>query len=196
MTILVVILTAFTLLRIELGKVKKVNEYILNDNESHKKNYSNFYNKYLLELKLNNCSIESFAEVINLNNDTIPLVQVLSTKPTLVFLFSKLTCPICIKRELTNLKSKESIFGVINILIITDFDNHRDIVMFCKINEINYSMYILKNENISSLLFSKPYLYYFILSNDIIMREVFLVNKDSPELTNNYLETVRYKYFK
>lgn len=196
LTILVVILTAFTFMRIELGKVKKVNEYILNDNDNKKRNYSNLYNKYLFELKLNNYSIDSLADVINLNNDTIPLVQVLSTKPTLVFFFSKLACPPCINHELTNLKSKETIFGVNNTLIITDFDNHRDIVMFCKINEIKYAMYILNNKDINSLLFSKPYLSYFILSKEMKMREVFLVDKDSPELTSSYLETVSYKYFK
>ncbi len=189
LTILVVIFIAFTLMRIGLG------EHTLDDSDSIKGNCSNLYNKYLFELKMNNYSIESFSEVINLNNDTIPLVQVLSAKPTLVFLFSKLTCAPCIKHELTNLKSKESMFGN-NILIITDFDNHGDLVMFCKNNEINYSMCILNNKDINSLLFSKPYLSYFILSNNIIMRDFFLVNKDLPELTNNYFETVSDKYFK
>ncbi len=189
LTILGVIFIAFTLMRIGLG------EHSLDDSDTIKGNCSNLYNKYLFELKMNNYSIESFSEVINLNNDTIPLVQVLSAKPTLVFLFSKLTCAQCIKHELTNLKSKESMFGN-NILIITDFDNHGDLVMFCKNNEINYSMCILNNKDINSLLFSKPYLSYFILSNNIIMRDFFLVNKDLPELTNNYFETVSDKYFK
>lgn len=158
-------------------------------------NYENLKNKYFIEYIDNHYQFDSRLKICTTNNDTLILEDILMDDPRLIFYFSKFSCPSCVENEIARLKKNESNYDEDHVIIMTNYDKIRDVVMFCKLNNINYPIYLICDEIPNFNIQKKNYPFYYVLKNDFQVRDIFLVNIDSPELTDKYLDIIWGKYF-
>ncbi|HEY3373048.1 MAG TPA: hypothetical protein VGK10_19515 [Prolixibacteraceae bacterium] len=177
--------------------IKNVNNNILINQktiEIDKLKFENLKNKYFLEIKDNFFPFDPNMKIISIQGDTLLFKEILSPRPKLIFSFSKLTCSSCVEKEILRIKNIESTFGFDNIIILTNYEHIRDIAMFCKLNNVKYPMYLIcKGLNLN--VYQNNLAHYFVVFDDFYLRDMYIVDQNSPDLTNKYLDEMLLKYF-
>ncbi|WP_298487559.1 hypothetical protein [uncultured Maribacter sp.] len=130
-------------------------------------------------------------------NDTLNKLKIiLKEKQKLVFRFNTASCGICVDSVLLNLNrfSKENNLKN-EIVILTAYENNRDLHIFKKINNVNFNVLNFKEGdlNIPSDKGHKPFL--FVTDSTLICKSFFIPEKSWPFLTKKYLEHIKETYF-
>jgi alkyl hydroperoxide reductase subunit AhpC len=133
---------------------------------------------------LNNCEIYTGSDT-----SKIMSIKTLINKPKLIFGSSGNMCPPCIETVIEQLRE-----------IIPDYSHNDDIIFVADIEKR------LKNNYYDKQVFSfcnkkdfplykigAPYL--FVLDEDMVIKMLFITNKSTPELTSEYLKTIKRLYF-
>ena len=173
------------------------NNNIIHEETFNKKNreFNNLKNNYFTQLEDNLTYINPNKLLINNLEDTFLLKNIISHKTKLVFSFSKFACRSCIETEIERLKKNEDIVGEGNVILLTNNESVRDLVLFCKQNKVTYPIYKTDDELLNLGVDQKHFSYYFVMENDFCVKDIYIVDQSTPNMTNKYLELISKKHF-
>jgi hypothetical protein len=113
----------------------------------------------------------------------------------LIFRFTELNCNVCVDKQIKILKQFEKKISKSNIAIFTEYSNHRDLVIFKRLNALDLPIYNLHNKmNIKLEAVDTPY--FFIVDDRFIAQDFFVPVKEIENYTNKYLKIIGLKHFK
>ncbi|MCX6327698.1 MAG: hypothetical protein NT144_13765 [Bacteroidia bacterium] len=114
----------------------------------------------------------------------------ISKGPVLIFRFSEFNCKTCID-ELLKLINDRLHDKHINFIVVGNFQNSRALSVFKSVKQLNCPIYnskkLVTNESITP--------YFFILSEDGTISELFYPDNLFPVLSSKYIEIIEEKYF-
>ena len=113
--------------------------------------------------------------------------------PKLIFKYSKLNCDVCVDEQIILLKEFTEIIGSENVIIISDYDNPRELTQFVRMNQLDNEVLNLHDQEI--IPFDKSLPYYFILSRHLTLQQLFIPLSGSRYLTKNYFNLILRSYF-
>ena len=121
-------------------------------------------------------------------NALLPLRTIMDGSK-LVLGLNQTMCAPCVHGVLDNNKE-----------IFPDFDTNPDILLIADLEQRFKDNYYNKkvlsfSEREDFPLYSLGMPYFFILDKDLVVKMLFITDKTSPELTREYLETVKERYF-
>lgn len=146
-----------------------------------------------VRMSLEDEPISPFIQVINSKLDTINLQNIFSSSPTLGLFYPSKSCKPCAEKIISLLNDGIKKYNLKNVIIITDFEEIRDLAVFSRMNKIKFPVYkiIGDEEDIKSLIKFIPY--YAITDNYLMKNSIFIAPNDKPDVTKKYLEIVSYK---
>ena len=119
--------------------------------------------------------------------EELSLSALIKKKPLLIYRYANMECQPCFENEL---KELHGVF--INssemVVILTSYRSMRDFYIFERKNKMNIPVYYIDDGsfNWSVEVLQKPY--FFILHSDMKISNIYVPNKDFPELNRQYLE--------
>jgi len=85
--------------------------------------------------------------------------------------------------------------GANNIVMITDYENTGNLFRFLRINQMeDFDVYLTQDHELQSVLEFHNMPYYFILDSRLILKSIFIPNKEDNEFTKSYFNSIT-KYF-
>ena len=133
--------------------------------------------------------------VKTLNNEDIYFNQILDKKPKLFFIFSDISCPPCVELEIDRLKEIAKIIGSENIILLASYRNVRHLKFLKQKKNLSVKMYCINDECLSLPKVMKNIPLLFILDSNENTKLIFIPEKTIPELSLQYYEIVRKRYF-
>jgi hypothetical protein len=179
-----------------LYKMHKRKEHVIAEKSKIvNEKYNNLQNKYFHEIEDNSHPINPEMRISSISEDTLLIKDISSENPKLIFYFSGLTCKSCIETELLRLKEKVKNIGAENIVLLAAYENVRSLFLLCKENGVNYPSFIIHENSFDLNADQQQLPYYFILTDELWMKDFFIVDQNAPEITDVYLDIVFSKYF-
>ena len=134
-------------------------------------------------------------ELYDCNNKNIFLADILSNRPKLIYYYSEKGCLGCYEPFLYKLDSLSNSIGSDNIIVISDFSNHRSFMvsMNNKFKHLNIYRTKEKLEIISNK--ENDYAYAFLIESDMKAHKVIITDKSNTDFTSEYLNYM-IEYFK
>ncbi|MCK9413577.1 MAG: hypothetical protein M0Q53_14850 [Prolixibacteraceae bacterium] len=165
--------------------------------------YSNKLNllQYEKIIRLKRDSNELFTEnsqlnnisVITLKNTSIKLNSIIK-KQKLVYRFSNRSCQTCVENDLKILRTLADTIGIDNIIILGNFDNIKNLIIYIKNEEIPFDCY--NYSDVLNLPIEKNSINdspcFFVLSNNL---KVDFAHTSSPNYSINSLYFKRIRMF-
>lgn len=136
------------------------------------------------ELNMTNSAIPLNLEIKNIHGKNIKIKELLHTNK-LVMRYTDLNCYTCINEQIQNLNSYIDSIGVNNVLGLISASNPNYIYHFKKINRIDFDLYNVEQSNIKIPDIGIPY--FFILTTEGKISNVFVPYKEFPEYTSQFL---------
>jgi len=126
------------------------------------------------------------------NNKKIRLASIIN-KPTLVLRYSEFVCQSCVDNQIELLKKFGEETGEQNVLIISTYDEIRNLIIFKRANQLNMDIYNI--EKLKIPLDSENIPYYFVIDESFTIKHVFIPNNGIVSLTEKYLDFIWNRYF-
>jgi len=155
--------------------------------------FLNYYNK------ISNIKIIDTIDVKSNNGQQINIREIIESGNKLVIWFSVNSCANCYKRELEQLRSLVDEIGKKKIIyLVSGFTSNRAFYYFMEEQNIKENVFYIGNKFLTDNILTKDFIpFLFITDSSLQVRNIFLIDKLLPdELTVNYLETIKDKYFK
>ncbi len=145
-----------------------------------------------VRMSLEDEPVSPFIQVINSTLDTVNMHDLFDA-PTLALFYPSKSCKPCAESIISQLNEAIKKYKLENVVLITDFDEIRELFVFCRLNKIKFPAYKIvgDQEDIRSLINYIPY--YVILDNNLIKNSTFVAPNDKPDVTEKYLEIVSKK---
>ena len=128
-------------------------------------------------------------------SNTVPVSDVFDESQKYLFVcrFSKLHCESCVNYSIQVLKNWVESIGVENVLFLGDYRNNK---IFNKEKPL-YGIQDMKTYNAPA--FDIPaeelgYPYYFVLDRNLQIINLFIPDKATPNITNEYLKMIKTKF--
>jgi hypothetical protein len=145
-----------------------------------------------LNSRLSGSQIDNIICMDSVQN-TFLLSEIMEHKSTLFFYFSEYNCNTCFEGEIRLLQSFYT-NGHFHVIILCAFELEDSFKIFLTINQVHVPIYRVKQEALKLQLDDYGYPYYFLLNPELIVSDIYIPNKSSPELNKIYLEKIK-KYF-
>jgi len=179
-----------------LYKIQKQKEQVLIEKSNIASDkLNNLQYKYFLEFHDNSHQITPEMKISNISEDTLFLKDIISENPKLIFYFSGLTCESCVEAELLRLKEKVKDIDSENIILLAAYENIRSLYLLCRANEVNFPSYIIHEDSFGLNADKQQLPYYFIVMDDLWMKDFFVIDQNAPDFTDKYLDIIVSKYF-
>lgn len=164
-------------------------ESLKNENAIIKSTNSDFKTYFKSE------DIELNADVIltNENGAITKLKDIVKEDYILVIRYSTYNCESCVEFQINSIKPFVNKLKSNNIIIISD-ENRRSIKMFKEKFGFRYPTYFMKG-NLIEYIDERNEPYFFVIDKSLHTRLLFIPHKESPELTNIYLNTIVDRFF-
>ena len=146
----------------------------------------------MLELDAENQDIVQI-KMLNENGNMINIRDI-AKNDKLVFRYSEMNCNVCVDSQLVVLKQLCELIGENKIIIITTYVNALNMAKFKRINQIKPPIYNLIGEGLGLQIDSLNMPFYFTLTKDGIITNVFIPEKEYPKSTQLYIKTIE-RYF-
>lgn len=148
----------------------------------------------ILQYHAENQTVENI-KLYSKNNKNIFLSDIVSNSPKLIFYYSEKGCSACYEPFLYRLDSISNSIGIENIIVISDFSNHRSFTVATK-NKFN-NLNIYRTEEKIKIINDKEYnyAYSFLIKSDMIANKVIITDKSNTNISNEYLNYM-IEYFK
>lgn len=117
--------------------------------------------------------------------------------PKIIFRYADIGCSPCVDSSLWAIRSVEKQIGRENILILASYQNRRNLLIWKRINNIDYTVLNAPSEKVLPAVdvFNIPY--FFVLSpNDKTVHQVFFPMKEKTSRTSDYLSAIVNRYIK
>ncbi|GAB6013570.1 hypothetical protein [Viscerimonas tarda] len=195
--ILLLVINAFIFVRFyQYKKQAPTGDAISYDQESNEEDELHSYKvNFTTNILNSNFQLDSIMIKDPLNN-IIPMKEAFGCeqKQMLVCRFSELYCESCVDFALQLFRHWTDSIGVENVLFLGAYRNNR---IFNRTKPL-YGIQNMNVYNVSELnipVEERGYPYYFILNYDLTISNVFIPDKATPSITNNYLKMINKRYF-
>ncbi len=131
--------------------------------------------------------------VLDSENNTYLLKELLNESPKMIVKFSSLECSYCIEHIIKYTKKYEEKIGVDNILFLGYFTGKKDFLIFNRLYQLDYNVFSIPNNGLDLPLdyLNEPYIV--IVDSTLIPKETFVPMKSKPERTEKYFrERIRF----
>lgn len=126
------------------------------------------------------------------NIDTLEIDNVIKPGVLLIY-YNEINCMGCVEEAIKQLEEKSKMAKGFDYKIIAKYRNLRDALIFKKANNIKRE--ILKPVTKQSETVFKDNAFIAIVGNDYTLHHVFILNNDSKEKLENYLELIQYSKY-
>jgi len=179
---------------IQLSKRSDMIYYLTNIVNNQKNRIITYETNDSIRLIKSCLGLDPNMEMITLSGVKVKLVDVFNTRK-LVIRYSKLSCNSCVENEFELLKEFVKKIGANNIVMITDYENTGNLFRFLRINKMeDFDVYLTQDHELQSVLEFHNMPYYFILDSRLILKSIFIPNKEDNEFTKSYFNSIT-KYF-
>lgn len=161
---------------VQMGRIETLKEYRFN------------------EVILNGTNMHADFSVVDIWENKKKMSEIISDN-TLILRYSEMHCEVCVDSIVKKLNVYKDSIGLQNIVLLTTSQNFGYMRRFKKINSIPFGIYNM-DEALDSVLvdIGMPYLFvYSTLSKRI--NNVFVPQKEAPQLTDEYLHSILMKYY-
>ena len=111
-----------------------------------------------------------------------------------VLRYSDVHCQTCVDDQIKILKGIKEVIGNDNIMILATYRNRKDFVIFKRMNQLaEMNIYQVDALDIPADALGTPYL--FILDKNRQIRHLFIVDSESPVLSEEYYKVIIQRYF-
>ncbi|MDR1983503.1 MAG: hypothetical protein LBQ28_01565 [Prevotellaceae bacterium] len=113
--------------------------------------------------------------------------------PRFCFRFKETDCDACINRITRTLSGIAKHFPENGIVILSGYDNARQFYAYAQTINLKFSVYNANKFNIDLDEHSLPY--FFVLTTDGRMRNIFIPDENDTKFTSQYVDVVKKKYW-
>jgi len=181
--VLIIALSIFIIVRsININKNKRSNS--LHENYSKLNNKSASLERYnFLEYRysyenLNNISLETE------KGDSIDLKSTCNDNLTLYYRYFDINCQTCV---LNTLKILQKDLPKIKYKIIASYDNHNELILFKRINNVKSNIYNLKNHYLIKEIDQLEMPYFVIIDKSLKIYSIHLISPDYKTRNTGYI---------
>jgi hypothetical protein len=114
-------------------------------------------------------------------------------KPTLFFRFKENDCDACVQSATQILTDIAEHFLEIDMVILSGYGNARQFYAYAQAE--NHQMSIYNVDHLPLPVDKQEVPYFFILTSELRIQNVFIPNKSDPVLTTKYLDVIQEKYW-
>ncbi len=134
---------------------------------------------------------------INLETESgeqIRLSKIKINKHKLVFRFTKLSCMDCVYMVMGEIDSLVRAIGYENVLVLTSYKDKRNLSLNKHVRDEKLPVYYVPHKTLNTSLEDHNLPYLFIMDKNGNTSNLFIPNKEIPELSKKYFEDIM-KYF-
>jgi hypothetical protein len=181
---------------INFHQFKKQNIIVSHQNTSESDELYSYKINFEANIRNSNIKLNEIAVKDSLSN-VLPLKDVLKNgqEQILVCRFSELHCESCVNFSIQLFRQWSDSIGTDNMLFLGTYRNNKIFNRTKPLYDIhNLNVYNIPKLNIPVEEFGYPY--YFVLNTDLTISNVFIPDKATPNITNNYLKIINERYFR
>lgn len=131
--------------------------------------------------------------IIDEKFDTLFLSQLIDS-PKLIFFFYEYSCMPCVNKAIVILNRRIKEVGKENIIILSYFNQPRDMYLFSHINNLDIPICNLTSKlNVSTATTDIPF--FFTTNKNLKVNNLLLIDPSLPELVENYISILVKKGF-
>jgi hypothetical protein len=180
---------------INFYRLKKQDVTVLNKNFSESDKIHAYKLNFEVGIQNSNIRLEEIIARDSLGA-VFPLKDIISNGQgqILVCRFSELHCESCVNSAIRQFRQWTDSIGKNNMLFLGAYRNNK---IFNRTKPL-YAIHNLNVYNVSGLnipVEELGYPYYFVLNNDLTISNVFVPDKATPTITNDYLKMIDKRYF-
>jgi len=150
-----------------------------------------FVSKDFMQIKTNGNFIDRGLKVKSKNGDILLLDSLITGDNCfLIFRFSDFNCIACYEDYFSQIRFFFDDIGNENILFLAKYSSMRDLNVFLRTQNFSCRTYNLFEEGLGLSIENLREPYFFILDSSFEIKNVFIVSKGYPELTDEYLNQV------
>lgn len=146
-------------------------------------------------LNNDNSLISDTVNITDLDKNNLYLNDIIKNNPTFVLRISDLYCEECTRSILLKLmRLTQGTNFENNIIIFASYQNKRALSIYLDNLGVKYPVYITENLPLACEKLNYPYC--FMINKNGTIFHTFIPDKNQNQISNNYLETIKNKYFK
>ncbi|MBU1097491.1 MAG: hypothetical protein KKB34_13505 [Bacteroidetes bacterium] len=155
----------------------------------NKKN--NSFSVQVLDLAktVNGISINKNVVLITEEGDKVTIGDIINGENKIMLKYNKLNCSVCNDEEIKNIKKEFSKTNTEKIILISKYDELKELVIFKRVNNLHIPVYNLPEGMFLSPIDKKNYTYYFTTDSSLIIKDCFIPIQNYPELSKYYLQS-------
>jgi len=151
---------------------------------------NNDLNREFLQFSSSNKKINTSIALERENGKTIQLKDLLDSEYKLIFNFTDINCNSCITQEVENIKKFTDSMGIKRIVLLANYRLSRDLIVFKRMNNLRVDVYNTNNQKLGLKVEEYNLPYYFIANNEGETKQVFIPEKERPNLSAKYYEVI------
>lgn len=113
--------------------------------------------------------------------------------PLLVLRYTELGCQMCVEEHLVFFKAFIDRLKEDDFLILSTYNNLRDLILFRRLNQIDYDIYNIESLKLPIEDANTPYL--FVLQKDFTVSHLFMLDTDNLKQIEEYYNYIFSKYY-
>jgi peroxiredoxin len=121
---------------------------------------------------------------------SVKLSDIAQKGQLLVFRYAEINCSTCYEIAI---KSIQTVFADddSSVVLLCSYTNDKDLFTFKRMNKIHYPTYRIASEAFNWLAEEYNMPYFFVLEPDMTISDIFMPNRNFPEITRSYLESIK-----
>lgn len=155
----------------------------------NKKNNSSSVQVLDLAKTVNGISIKKNVVLITEEGDKVTIGDIINGENKIMLKYNKLNCSVCNDEEIKNIKKELSKTNTEKIILISKYDELKELVIFKRVNNLHIPVYNLSEGMFLSPIDKKNYTYYFTIDSSLIIKDCFIPIQNYPELSKYYLQS-------
>jgi hypothetical protein len=155
----------------------------------NKKNNSSSVQVLDLAKTVNGISINKNVVLITEEGDKVTIGDIINGENKIMLKYNKLNCSVCNDEEIKNIKKELSKTNTEKIILISKYDELKELVIFKRVNNLHIPVYNLSEGMFLSPIDKKNYTYYFTIDSSLIIKDCFIPIQNYPELSKYYLQS-------
>lgn len=171
-------------------------EVIALENSINKNLIRDFSKIRAIEFKNEDRAVSPRIRLINPNGDTLLLDEILNEEQKLIYKFNEVSCTACIEGNIRIANMLSEQIGIDNIIFLAHFENYRNFLSYCKLNDILLPIYLIVDYNAFELQVDNNDPCFFIIDESCSVEMFYIPTSTNHELTNSYMRIIENRFIK
>lgn len=178
--------------------IKEQNEHAVQLTDSVKK-YKSLINNIHMQYLTEDNKLDTAIKVEDINGKKYSIPKIIKNNPKLIIRYKRIGCTSCadeaFSHEIKNFEKLIDYFGERNVIILTSFNNFRELYVFKEINKIKCDVFNTSPLTKLLPLEENNIVYYFISDSSLTARLVYIPSLKFEYHVIDYFKIVKEKYF-